>query len=80
MGQGIIILLIIIAVTIIIFGINCIYNIIDNIIEYLLNKNITNNDYPKRCLFDAGKWFIMFIINSLIGNLFITLLKVKLLL
>lgn len=55
MGQGIIILLIIIAVTIIVFGINCIYNIIDNIIEYLLNKNMTNNDYPKRCLFDAGK-------------------------
>lgn len=55
MGQGIIILLIIIAATIIIFGINCIYNIIDNIIEYLLNKNMTNNDYPKRCLFDARK-------------------------
>lgn len=80
MGQGIIILLIIIAVTIIVFGINCIYNIIDNIIEYLLNKNMTDNNYPKHCLFDAGKWFIMFIFNSLIGNLFITLLKVKLLL
>ena len=77
MGQGIIILLIIIAVTIIVFGINCIYNIIDNIIEYLLDKNITDNYYSKRCLFDAGKWFIMLIVNSLIGNLFITLLKVK---
>lgn len=77
MEQGIIILLIIIAVTIIVFGINCIYNIIDNIIEYLLDKNITDNYYSKRCLFDAGKWFIILIINSLIGNLFITLLKVK---
>ena len=77
MEQGIIILLIIIAITIIVFGINCIYNIIDNIIEYLLDKNITDNYYSKRCLFDAGKWFIMLIINSLIGNLFITLLKVK---
>lgn len=77
MEQGIIILLIIIAVTIIVFGINCIYNIIDNIIEYFLDKNITNSYYSKRCLFDAGKWFIMLIINSLIGNLFITLLKVK---
>lgn len=77
MEQGIIILLIIIAVTIIVFSINCIYNIIDNIIEYLLDKNITDNYYSKRCLFDAGKWFIMLIINSLIGNLFITLLKVK---
>lgn len=77
MEQGIIILLIIIAVTIIVFGINCIYNIIDNIIEYFLDKNITDNYYSKRCLFDAGKWFIMLIINSLIGNLFITLLKVK---
>lgn len=51
MGQGIIILLIIIAVTIIVFGINCIYNIIDNIIEYLLNKNMTNNDYPKNVVY-----------------------------
>lgn len=78
MDTGIIALIIIIAVAIIILSIVCVYNIIDNIIEYFLNKNTTTNDnYSRHCLFDAGKWFIMLIVDCFIANIFVSLLKLK---
>lgn len=78
MDTGIIALIIIIAVAIIILGIVCVYNIIDNIIEYFLNKNTTINDnYSRHYLFDAGKWFIMLIVDCFIANIFVSLLKLK---
>jgi hypothetical protein len=78
MDTGIIALIIIIAAAIIILGIVCVYNIIDNIIEYFLNKNTTTNDnYSRHCLFDAGKWFIMLIVDCFIANIFVSLLKLK---
>lgn len=78
MDTGIIALIIVIAAAIIILGIVCVYNIIDNIIEYFLNKNTTTNDnYSRHCLFDAGKWFIMLIVDCFIANIFVSLLKLK---
>lgn len=77
MDAGIIALIIVIAAAIIILGIVCVYNIIDNIIEYFLNKNTTNDNYSRHCLFDAGKWFIMLIVDCFIANIFVSLLKLK---
>lgn len=81
MDTGIIVLIIIIAVAIIILGIVCIHNIIDNIIEYFVhNDTTTDNHYSKYCLFAAGKWIVILIVNYFIGNLFVSILKLKLLL
>lgn len=47
---GIIALIIIIAVAIIVLGIVCVHNIIDNIIEYFVhNDTTTDNNYSKYC-------------------------------
>lgn len=81
MDTGIIALIIIIAVAIIILGIVCVHNIIDNIIEYFVhNGTTTDNNYSKYCLFTAGKWIIILIVNYFIGSLFVSILKLKLLL
>lgn len=81
MDTGIVALIIIIAVAIIILGIVCVHNIIDNIIEYFVHKGTTTYDnYSKYCLFAAGKWIVILIVNYFIGNLFVSILKLKLLL
>lgn len=78
MNAGIIALIIIIAVAIIVLGIVCVHNIIDNIIEYFVHKSTTTNDnYSKYCLFAAGKWLAILIIIGFVADAFVSLLKLK---